>query len=77
MLDHGRHASLLMERADGSMVRYAYGEWEWYALGRTGPARAFAALFVPSEAALGRKELAGPLTPETARARVREGFEAT
>lgn len=76
VLDHGRHSTLLLERPDGSVVRYAYGEWEWYALGRTGAGRAFGALFWPSEAALGRKRLPGPLTAEGARAQVREGFEA-
>lgn len=76
VLDHGRHSSLLLERPDGSLVRYAYGEWEWYALGRTGAGRAFGALFLPSEAALGRRAMAGPLSVETARVQVRDGFEA-
>lgn len=76
VLDHGRHSTLVLERPGGAMVRYAYGEWEWYALGRTGAGRALGALFRPSEAALGRKRLPGPLTPENARAQVREGFEA-
>lgn len=75
VIDHGRHSSLLLERPGGSMVRYAYGEWDWYALGKTGPARAVAALFLPSEAALGRKRLPGPLSPVTARQQVLEGFE--
>lgn len=75
IVDHGRHSSLLLERHDGSVVRYAYGEWDWYALGKTGPARAFAALFLPSEAALGRKRLSGPLSLASARRQVLEGFE--
>lgn len=75
VLDHGRHSSLLLERPDGSMVRYAYGEWDWYAEGKTGPVRAFGALFLPSEAALGRKLLPGPLSPDAAREQVGEGFE--
>lgn len=75
VIDHGRHSSLLLERPDGSMVRYAYGEWDWYAEGRTGPGRALGALFLPSEAALGRMRMPGPLSRETAVARVREGFE--
>lgn len=75
VLDHGRHSSLLLQRSDGSVVRYAYGEWEWYAVGRTGPGRAVGALFWPSEAALGRRQLPGPLTREAAREQVGEGFE--
>lgn len=75
VLDHGRHSSLLLEMPGGSVVRYAFGEWQWYALGRTGAARALGALFSPSEAALGRQTLAGPLTREAVRAQVGEGFE--
>lgn len=75
VLDHGRHSSLLLEVPDGTVVRYAYGEWEWYAEGRTGPGRAFGALFLPSEAALGRKRMPGPLSPAAAREQVGEGFE--
>lgn len=75
ILDHGRHSSLLLEEPDGTILRYAYGEWDWYALGKTGPARALGALFWPSEAALGRKRLAGPLSPETVRQQIREGVE--
>lgn len=75
VLDHGRHSSLLLERPDGTVVRYAYGEWEWYAKGQTGPGRALGALFVPSEAALGRRQLSGPLSPASVKQQVREGFE--
>jgi hypothetical protein len=75
VLDHGRHSSLLLERPGGGMVRYAYGELDWYAKGRTGPARAFSALLLPTEAALGRKRLPGPLTRQTVREQVAEGIE--
>ena len=27
LLDHGRHASLVLPRADRGMVRYTYGDW--------------------------------------------------
>lgn len=30
LLDHGRHASLVLPRREGGMVRYSYGEWRWY-----------------------------------------------
>lgn len=46
-----------------------------YAEGKTGPGRAFGALFLPSEAALGRQRLSGPLSADAAREQVREGFE--
>ncbi|MDX6751744.1 hypothetical protein SH611_18210 [Geminicoccaceae bacterium 1502E] len=64
VLDHGRHTSLLVEDGPAGMVRWAYGDWEWYALGRTGPAQGSRALLGPSPAALGRRRLAGPLGPE-------------
>jgi hypothetical protein len=64
--DYGIHASLILPRSGGgeadAMVEYAYGEWEWYALSRNQWYRAPAALFSPSEGALGRRALAGPVT---------------
>src|ERR687898_1077107 len=38
VLDHGQHSSLVIGRPDGRMVRYAYGDWRWYAEGKTGAA---------------------------------------
>ncbi|QOC21703.1 hypothetical protein IC757_11705 [Wenzhouxiangella sp. AB-CW3] len=60
LLDHGRHSTLVLTREDDSMVRYLYGEWRWYALQETGFFRVWPTLFFPTQAALGRKELAGP-----------------
>lgn len=57
LLDHGRHATLVLTRADQSLVRYAHGDWRWYAEDRTGPLRAFSALLVPSRSAIGRRTL--------------------
>ncbi len=65
ILDHGRHTSLVLEEPDGAVVLYAYGDWEWFALGKTGPREASAALLWPSRAALGRRHLLGPLTAQT------------
>ncbi len=59
LLDHGRHSTLVLTRADDSMVRYLYGEWRWYALQETGFFRVLPTLFFPTQAALGRKELTG------------------
>lgn len=64
LLDHGWHASLVLPQGEG-LARYAYGDWEWYAHRRTGAGKAISALFTPSEAALGRRFLAGPATPES------------
>jgi hypothetical protein len=62
LLDHGRSSSLVLPRPDGRAVRYAYGDWVWYALGRTGVTEGSAALLWPSRAAFGRRELPGPPT---------------
>ncbi len=67
LLDHGRHSSLVLTRADGSLVRYAYGDWRWYAKRETGALRALPTLFVPTAGALGRGTLAGPPTPAALR----------
>lgn len=77
ILDHGRTASLIVEVPDGGMVRYAYGDWNWYALGRTGPAEGSAALLWRSEAALGRMELPGPFSPTAVSREVRVSIEDT
>jgi hypothetical protein len=75
ILDHGRTASLIVEVPDDGMLRYAYGEWNWYALGQTGPAEGSAALFWPTEAALGRMELPGPFSPTAVSREVRVSVE--
>ena len=75
VLDHGRHSSLVIGLPDGRMVRYAYGDWRWYAEGDTGVAQGYAALFRETPSALGRRVLAGPLTTETLRRQVRVGIE--
>ncbi|MGE5610958.1 MAG: hypothetical protein ACM359_17035 [Bacillota bacterium] len=56
LLDHGRHPSLVLPRTDGKLTRYTYGQWNWYALGHTGVFQALGALFIPSQAGLGRRE---------------------
>lgn len=61
VLDHGKHASLVVEiPGEPAMIRYSYGDWGWYALRKTGPIEATKAIFWPSLAALGRRELPGP-----------------
>lgn len=71
LLDHGRHTSMVVSKANGDMVRYAYGEWRWYAEDDTGFWRSIDTLFTPTQGALGRRELAGPPTGDNVRLRVR------
>ncbi|MGY6629584.1 MAG: hypothetical protein ACXIUL_01115 [Wenzhouxiangella sp.] len=59
VLDHGRHNSLVLIPTEDQVMRYALGEWAWYADHQTGPRQAFSALFVDTTSALGRAELRG------------------
>lgn len=62
VLDHGRHTSLVIAAGKQRSVRYAYGEWRWFAERRQGPLRVFPVLFWPTEGALGRRALARSAT---------------
>jgi len=58
LLDHGQHASLVLERDEG-LARFTYGEWGYYVDGRKGPARASGTLFGTNAAGIGRRALPG------------------
>lgn len=60
LLDHGRTSSVVLPD-DGRLVRYSYGDWDWYALNRTGLFRASGTLLGPTRAGIGRNAFgAGP-----------------
>lgn len=65
VVDKGRTPSLVLPHSSGGLVRYAYGEWRWYALRETGLARGMAALLWPTRGTLGRAVLEGPATVDT------------
>jgi hypothetical protein len=67
VVDHGRTSSLIVPAPDGTLVRYAYGDWNWYALGKHTLWRGIAALFWPTPGALGRGILEAPATVESVR----------
>jgi hypothetical protein len=75
LLDHGRTPSLVLPRADGSMVRYAFGDWRWYALRQNGLFEGLAAVFLPTHGTLGRRVLPGPPTLDNVRTQVKVGSE--
>ncbi|GGX77241.1 hypothetical protein GCM10007160_00540 [Litchfieldella qijiaojingensis] len=54
LVDHGRHSSLVLPRGQG-LVRYAYGEWGWYVMGRRGTLAGMSAMLWPTRGALGRR----------------------
>jgi hypothetical protein len=62
LIDHGRHSSLVLPRDDG-IVRYAYGEWEWYVKNRRGALAGMSAILWPTRGALGRKVVPGADIP--------------
>jgi len=57
LLDHGDHASLVVERNDGVMIRYSYGDRRWYAEDDVGLRSGLSALFTRSEAVMSRREM--------------------
>lgn len=69
LLDHGRTTSLVLPAPDDAMVRYAYGDWNWYALGNNRIVDGVRALVGPSAGTFGRQEIAGPANAETIRQR--------
>ena len=66
LLDHGRHASLVLPEDQG-MVRYSYGDWDWYAMRRTGAIEGSRALVGPNPGGLSRKVLAVSPTEDALR----------
>jgi hypothetical protein len=75
VIDHGRHTSLVLPDGEDGLVRYAYGDWRYYAEGERGARATFNALFRGTLAALGRRELAGEADPELVTGRIRVKIE--
>lgn len=59
LLTHGISTSLVLPDQEERMVRWAYGDWRYYALSRDSVWEAIAALFWPTPAALGRRVVQG------------------
>ena len=69
LIDYGRHSGLVLPHPGETKifpnadppryVEYAFGEWQWFALGREGPIDAIRALLVPSRGALGVRAVEG------------------
>ncbi|MFA9477563.1 hypothetical protein ACERK3_04560 [Phycisphaerales bacterium AB-hyl4] len=69
LIDHGRSTSLILPLDDEQqqVVRYAYGEYRYYAQARRHPPGALRALFLPTEATLGRRIMPGPVDGQQVR----------
>lgn len=75
LLDHGRTPSLVVPADSGTIVRYAYGDWDYYALRKNDFGHGLAALVGISQGALGRKELSAKSELEAVRSAVVVGSE--
>lgn len=75
LIDHGRHASLVLPGPDSGAVRYSYGDWRYYALNKTGFIETSSAALWRTQAGLGRRELSEPPTAAGVRRAVRVGIE--
>ena len=58
VIDYGRHASLALPKEDPGLVEWSWGDWNWFALERTGPVEGLQALFASHRSTLSRRELA-------------------
>jgi hypothetical protein len=72
----GNHSNLVVSTRDDRLIRYAYGDWRWYAEGHATAWNGIAALAWPTPAALGRRELAGPLDEENLRRQIPLAIDA-
>jgi hypothetical protein len=70
VIDYGRHASLALPKEDSGLVEWSWGDWNWFALERTGPIEGLQALFASPRSTLSRRELAPARESEELGARV-------
>jgi hypothetical protein len=75
LIDHGRHSSLVISSDRGDLVRYAYGDWRYYADQDTSLRSGARALLWPTPATLARGELEGPPELAVLRSQLRVGVE--
>ncbi len=66
----------MLPAGEGAGVRYAYGDWRYYARRKTGAIEASTAVLLPTTAGLGRRELATDLTRNGIREAVGLGIES-
>ena len=57
VIDYGRHASLALPDDEGGLVEWSWGDWNWFALERTGIQEGLQALFASRRSTLSRREL--------------------
>jgi len=57
VVDHGMHSRLVLPDEAGGLVQYTYGDWQYFALQQQTVVTALQALFWPTPATLGRRDL--------------------
>ncbi len=70
VIDYGRHASLALPKEDSGLVEWSWGDWNWFALERTGLPDGLQALFASPRSTLSRRELTRAQDAEELAARV-------
>jgi hypothetical protein len=77
LIDHGRHSSLVISTDDGELIRWAYGDWRYYADQDTSLSSGASALLWETPATLARGELHGPPELAVLLSQLRVGVEDT
>lgn len=67
LISEAKTSSLALPQPGGGFVRYAYGDWNWYALRNQSVFDGLAALFWPTPGALGRVVMDTAATPDAMR----------
>ncbi len=75
-LKHGRHPTLVITDREGTLTRYGYGDWRYYAQADTSFGAGVRALLWPTPAALGRQHYPAMTSPtaENLRRTVKTGI---
>lgn len=57
VMDYGIHSRLVLPDGEGGLIQYTYGDWHYFALQQQTVLTAMQALFWPTPATLGRRQL--------------------
>jgi hypothetical protein len=70
VIDYGRHASLALPADEDGLVEWSWGDWNWFALERTGIPDGLRALFASPRSTLSRRALAAAESADEVSARL-------